>query len=281
MNAEVRNRIQGIATAIFKVASVVGHNGLRLGLESAAVSLASSATKGTISAAENLIALGRNVGEIKSINAVILFEELKIVRESISEARGASADIDISSYLEVSASPKEKGSRSSVTSGKEKIASSAKSRDLSSMGDSAISRESDREVANSEHKARGSANSDKVFLYIREHGQARLKELEAVFPDISGRTIRRMTEGLIKDSKIERVGNPGPTSFYRVRKSYMTASPEAAPAPASSAGAVPAHLTPLQSVIGNPGYHLGASEPVSMPVRNITPDNSFSLRNPF
>ena len=55
-----------------------------------------------------------------------------------------------------------------------------------------------------------------MYQYIVEHKEAKLKELEAAFEEISGRTIRRMTDSLIKTGKIERVGNPGPTSFYRL-----------------------------------------------------------------
>ena len=275
MNAEVRNRIQGIATAIFKVASVVGHHGLRLGLESAAVSLASSATGESISAAENLIALGRNVGEIKSVNAVILLEELKLVRESLSEAYGASVELDISPYLDEIASLKEKGSKASGSRERAALSARLSSKNLSVVSDSA---ESDKEA-----KSRGSANSDRVFLYIREHGQARLKELEVAFPDISGRTIRRMTEGLIKESKVERVGNPGPTSFYRVRRAYAATPSEVVPVAAKepNTGIEPSHLTPFQSVIAGSGYHIGTQESAPSPVRNMNADNEFSFRKPF
>ena len=60
-------------------------------------------------------------------------------------------------------------------------------------------------------------NSDKIYLYIEGHKEVKLKELEAAFSEVSGRTIRRMTESLIKAGKIERVGNPGPTSFYKIK----------------------------------------------------------------
>jgi hypothetical protein len=62
---------------------------------------------------------------------------------------------------------------------------------------------------------KSSLNADKVYQYIVGHKEARLKELEAEFSEVSGRTVRRMTDSLIKEGKIERVGNPGPTSFYK------------------------------------------------------------------
>ena len=54
---------------------------------------------------------------------------------------------------------------------------------------------------------------------IRQSGNCRMKDLQDVLPGCSERTIRYDLQALLEQSMIERVGNGGPSVFYRMRQS--------------------------------------------------------------
>lgn len=53
---------------------------------------------------------------------------------------------------------------------------------------------------------------------IKESGYCRLRDLQEVFPEFSERTIRYDIEKLANQGLIERVGNGGPSTFYRIKR---------------------------------------------------------------
>jgi len=53
---------------------------------------------------------------------------------------------------------------------------------------------------------------------IKESGYCRLRDLQEIFPEFSERTIRYDIEKLANQGLIERVGNGGPATFYRIKR---------------------------------------------------------------
>lgn len=53
---------------------------------------------------------------------------------------------------------------------------------------------------------------------IRQSGNCRMRDIQEVLPDTSERTIRYDLEDLIERNLIERIGNGGPSVYYRVRQ---------------------------------------------------------------
>ena len=246
MNFGLQSLVSDIAAAMFKVASVIGHSVLKSELENQAIYLAANPCPDTIFSAENLISLGREMGDIKPINALVLTRELESLRKSLSTIPEvpdtAKDDLDIT--------PRFAKAGNSISDNHTK----EKGRDNKSVRVSSEETRTNNPVKASRTNSvrKSSVNSDKVYQYISEHKEARLKELEAAFSEVSGRTVRRMTESLMKTGKIERIGNPGPTSFYRV--------------------------TPKQSVGGQPLTTPKPSEdeqPISLPKPENIPQSSY------
>ena len=84
MNLGLQSLVSDIAVAMFKVASVISHPTLKSELEDQAVSLSANPSLDTIISSENLITLGRETGDIKPINAVVLIRELESLKKGLS-----------------------------------------------------------------------------------------------------------------------------------------------------------------------------------------------------
>ena len=107
-----------------------------------------------------------------------------------------------------------------VVSQTAKVATSTSVREMTNKDkkETAIDSDSSQSSADRDENGRrwSSLDPDRVYRYIVNSGEARLRDLEAKFPEVSGRTLRRLTDQLIRAGRIERVGNPGPASFYRL-----------------------------------------------------------------
>jgi len=64
-----------------------------------------------------------------------------------------------------------------------------------------------------------------ILERIRQSGNCRLKEIQDVLPNTSERTIRYDLQTLLEQGLIERIGNAGPSVFYRAN--VMAEMPEA------------------------------------------------------
>ena len=243
---------------MFRVASVAKHEGVKSSLENLAVKISAEESPEYIRRAESLIILGRETGDIKEINALVLLRELANLKDQLKVVE--EEDVDISSMFgsAVPASFVIPAPRSSAASSVAPTKAGAQSLSLSvaptkgvQSGRSSVpvSLDNISKVASSGVKKHGSINPDKILDYIKEHKVARLKELESAFKEVSGRTVRRITDTLIKDGRIERVGNPGPTSFYRPKVSTPSVSAFPIPSTYPNFGrepAVPSYVSPSE-----------------------------------
>lgn len=227
MNFELQSLVQDIAIAMFKVASVVGHKGLKAEIENQSILLAIDPSATTIFRSENILAVGREIGEIKPINAIVLIRELEALRRILGAAPIA-PNIDIHPLF--TKIPSETAEHQKTVKIKKTVELNPDNLDKDQpghisrnpAGNENLPKSSKNKKTNSGR--RNSLDKDKVYQYIVGHKIARLKELEAKFGEVSGRTVRRITDALIKEGKIERVGNPGPTSFYRIKSAGLTPS---------------------------------------------------------
>ena len=286
MNLGLQSLVSDIAIAMFKVASVIRHETLKSELESLSVFIASNPSEDNIFKAENIISLGREVGEIRSINAVVLIRELENLRKAISTPSSEEKDVDITTQFvknntdkssTVSASspvisaPSPSSPHPSVIPAKAGIQSSNSDNKEFHNKDTYTKNTATKKTSNKSGR-RSSLNPDKVYQYIADHKEAKLKDLQAEFKSVSGRTVRRITNSLIERGDIERVGNPGPTSFYKVAskennsshyiqetKKEENSEPPVAPAPSSNIPS-PSSTAPDSSVIPAPRPSVASGE---------------------
>ena len=257
MNPELQSLVSDIAVAMFKVSSIIRHATLKAELENKAISLVSSPNSDIIINATNLIILGREIGEIKPSNAAILIRELEVLRKGLFVLPTAE-EIDILSNF------------------------TARNSDANDVASSSLPTKTENpkpfpnldKTINSPTLSKSFFNPDKVYQYIVARKGTKLKELESAFNTVSGRTIRRITDSLIKEGKIERVGNPGPTSFYRVPAStsvsdkQQTTNEKQAPSSATPTVILTPPPTLPPSVISLPA---STSAAVSLPTTAIAP----------
>jgi len=262
MNLGLQSLVSDIAIAMFKVASVIRHETLKSELESLSVFIASNPSEDNIFKAENIISLGREVGEIRSINAVVLIRELENLRKAISTPSSEEKDVDITTQFVKNNTDKSStvSASSSVIPLKKGIQFSNSDNKEFHNKDTYTKNTATKKTSNKSGR-RSSLNPDKVYQYIADHKEAKLKDLQAEFKSVSGRTVRRITNSLIERGDIERVGNPGPTSFYKVAskennsshyiqetKKEENSEPPVAPAPSSNIPS-PSSTAPDSSVI--------------------------------
>jgi len=62
---------------------------------------------------------------------------------------------------------------------------------------------------------------EKILEILKEKGKAQVGELKQIFPEVSKRTLRRDFEFLLKQGKIERIGERNDT-FYRLKVGQET-----------------------------------------------------------
>ena len=208
MNPELQSLVSDIAVAMFKVSSIIRHATLRAELENKAIYLVSNPNSDTIINIANLIVVSREIGEIKSSNAAILIRELERLRKGLLISP-AVEEMDISSQFIQNNSDTNDAAPLPAPS------TNALPPSLAIKTENYNPYPSSDKTTSPPAFTKSFFNPDKVYQYIAARKGTRLKELESIFNAVSGRTIRRITDSLIKEGKIERVGNPGPTSFYR------------------------------------------------------------------
>ena len=325
MNLALQSLVSDIAVAIFKVASIISHLGLKSALENQAISLITNPCSSTTAVAINLIILGRETGDIKPINASVLIRELTLLQRELSPSSIATEEIDISSIF----TPLEVGTNTSrdILTGFTKsdfVANipATRSRMWTGASEQTLPKEDRKNRGHNEWQTSlptspvvsakpdgrvptrpyASApantrtdnqsalskttrtnidkkklfNSDRVYQYMVSRKLAKLKELEVEFPEVSGRTVRRVTESLMREGKIERVGNPGPTSFYR-----LVITPPATPVITSlapiivseSASTLASYPSPTP-VIPEPSLPVSASAPTAPSITPLAPSRA-------
>ncbi len=195
---EVLERAKDIASAIFRVSSLVRHLKLKSELEGAAVELVArcgeipylpyvpeGAVLPYLPYIENLsglVKLAEAVGEMKTENAHILKRELKKLHSAIAESTNVEARLN---EIDLSKAFNNEVSISSDFIGKE---------------------------PNLDQGERQSA----ILGFIQQlPNGCRMKDLIRGFSSVSERTLRNDLQTLISERVIERIGSQGPNSYFK------------------------------------------------------------------
>lgn len=225
----LKDKAREISYALIRVAYYVKRDNLRFRLEALAVDLLENAAKAAtnnslenlnqlsevVSSLDGLVRLGHSVYEIEPVNATILVRELdgfnSAIRQSGNPAAGGNAELpDLETFF-----------NKDLKSGQEFVKSEASSEifndDSNSSGLVPI-KEIKTNGLNTAIRQAAIVNRVKSGNHSTDSGQVgcRLKDLLAEFTDVSERTLRYDLQRLCEQGIIERIGNGGPASYYRV-----------------------------------------------------------------
>ena len=199
----ISQKAHDISFAVFRVATLVKSHKLRKELEDSAIDLVSKYEEvfdrrsqfyipNIVDRLERLVMLAESVGEMKSVNAVVLKRELNNLQTAITahttqsdSLETAKPDVDISSMFPLNGN----------TIGND---SSGESGSQSPIGNS------------SEITVRQMA----IMRCIREPQFCRLRNVMEAMPNVSERTIRNDIQGLIEKDMVRRIGGGGPSSYF-------------------------------------------------------------------
>jgi hypothetical protein len=214
-----------VSYAIFRVAATLPSRGFAEVLEKEALNLL-RATVGNLTeeaqralnTAHYLIAFGKDTNNIHIENANLLVSQLESLASMLHDrSRNSVTPADLS---QVFSSVEPRVAETRVAEGRNSVPAVA--RPIASTPIAAA-----RELPNSRpaNAATPSASvtimlSDRQGLIlnkIRQSGNCRTRDLQAVLPGLSERTLRYDLQRLIEDGKIERGGGGGPASWYKIK----------------------------------------------------------------
>ncbi len=228
----IKQRTFEISWAVFRVAVLVRQPKLKIELENAAIDLLVKPIEVQlqyIEKLEQLVKLAEKIGEIKSINADVLYRELGNLQTVIEKVNGKSIrqvqgkrqlpDVEIESIF--SKPPMIIDKNNSInTSTNTSIFSANKSKRqihsaiLSQTANGNVNGNSYRQTANIERKSIILKNIQKSSENLQ------FKDLIGILSGISERTVRNDIQQLCDEGAIERVGGGGPHSYYRLATSH-------------------------------------------------------------
>jgi|SRR3989344_5314881 len=218
----LKDKAREISYALARVSWYVKRPELRLRLETVGVELLENAARlsadnnqdnvskalASVSVLDSLVRLGHSVYEIEPVNATILVRELDglntAIRQFGNPSVGSGQELpDLETIFKV------------------------KNLDMPELN---------KEEMNEEAKDAKLENNNSINTAIRQSAiinrvkqgngnGCKLKDLIAEFPDISERTLRYDLQRLCERGIIERVGNGGPSNYYRtVERTGVTAT---------------------------------------------------------
>ncbi|MCL4406293.1 MAG: hypothetical protein M1586_00035 [Patescibacteria group bacterium] len=186
-----------IAAATFRVAELIKQDRLKAELHLAVFDLVLAGSDRIITRLKALIRFGQSIQEIKDINAEVLLRELGHLEGLAKEVAMAETDVTIEDEF--------------VDKQYGQVVSQ-----MAKWPNRGMTRPTGHVMAKPANQGTGRPSSlDQVWKFMETRPETRFKDLEQAFGHLSSRTLRRVIEQLRKSGKIERVGNPGPASFYR------------------------------------------------------------------
>lgn len=231
----INRRSFEIAWAVFRCAFLVSQPRLKEELENRAVEItAFPGEKSRLGSLENLILLAEAVGEIRTLDAKILFRELAGLKKAIDkeekiirqEKEDNSAIGDIFAALPPAPTGRQAVQSADFINESVKIFSNntektSKLKEFGKILDNPAKpvNNSAKAVDNSANLPNSARNQEVrqnlILKKVAETGSATTKDLLADFPYLSERTIRAYLQRLCEAGLLERVGTSGPGSYYR------------------------------------------------------------------
>ena len=241
-NDFIKEKAREISYVLVRAAFYIKRPELRIKFESLAFNLADEAAKvsvendtrniiqvlSTIASLDVMVRLAHSIYEIEPVNATILVRELDGLNSAIRQFGKLDEKLpdleSLFSVLPVTDQVSAKvsfGNDSGVSSGNDDSSldsyrsnHSPNMVSLEQLSAPVEMAKSTRENQSANIAVRQSAILEKIKL--GNGNGARLKDLLAAFPDVSERTIRYDLQKLCDGGVVERVGNGGPATYYRV-----------------------------------------------------------------
>lgn len=215
-----------ISYALFRMAAVVRRPSFADHMESRGLSLLDAAVaenyeealilvKGT----EYLLRFGADVGILSRVNVEIVTRELDAFNSAIAEFEKSATVLPVAELGSIfSKLPppiiKNENQSDVVRENKQIKPSFADSADI------AVSREdlADNSSYGNHNVVKSAMRQSAILERIRQNGNCRLKEIQEFLPETSERTLRYDVQNLIEQGLIERIGNGGPATHYKVKE---------------------------------------------------------------
>ena len=211
-----------IAYALFRLATTVKRpsfadnlEGKGLALLAATIAEDYAGTRIVSRGTEYLLQFGADVGVINQANTQTITGELKAFDSAIAEleksAKTATA-VDLNNIFSGLPIPARIGEDNRKTISQE--AANLRSSFIEN-GDNGIDVSTNGNGNHSPVKA--AIRQTAILERIRQNGNCRLRDIEDVLQEASERTIRYDLQNLVEKGLIERMGNGGPATFYKVK----------------------------------------------------------------
>jgi len=171
-----------------------------------------------VSVLDGLVRLGHSIYEIEPVNATILVRELDGLNSAIRQFGNPSLEresLDLESmFSKVPAIIHEEPSRDKQSSGN--VMDSINVADFDTEQVSQDEQVATSAVSINNVSLNAAMRQSAIINRIKESSTRRLKELMSGFPGVSERTLRYDLQRLCSQRVIERVGNGGPASYYKI-----------------------------------------------------------------
>jgi hypothetical protein len=209
-----------VSYAIFRVAAILPSRGFAEVLEKEALNLLRATVgnlteeaQSALNTAHYLIAFGKDTNNIHIENADLLVRQLESLASMLHDrARNAVTPADLSQVFS-SAEPRVAEPRATET----RVSIPAIARPIQQERALPNPRPANAATHSASVTIMLSDRQGLILNKIRQSGNCRTRDLQAVLPGLSERTLRYDLQRLIEDGKIERGGGGGPASWYRIK----------------------------------------------------------------
>jgi hypothetical protein len=230
---QIEKKAYEVAYAIFRICGNIGNRPIAGYLESHCLSLFDAAIYGNEKAAnaeakilEYYLRLGSDTGLINYGNAEVIISEIGKMNAAIAE-HGAIAVFPEPIKLIFSGNGNEEKSSAKITADiqKKEIPTEVINRELEAITNSedlpeeiqaASERHAPEQQAVRQNPPQAAMRQSAIVQKIRQSGNCRMKDVIETFPEVSERTLRYDLERLVTEGVVEKVGQGGPSTFYRV-----------------------------------------------------------------
>ena len=227
----IRQRSFELSYALFQLGRLVKQKDLRGRIEANAVYLLESAEGGdavslgkAIAVLKKLIILGEGIGEIGYDHSKVINKQFSHLNTAIAEYTAMrqksdekDADVNLDSIFR-------EGIRLPSESSYFDKSSENVSRNQLSIEDGRSINKANGNTASQSSLARQTAIIETIRQCGNEFG-CRLKDVIAAFPHMSERTLRYDLQRVCEQGMVERVGNGGPFSYYRIKQGVPSLAP--------------------------------------------------------
>ncbi len=221
---ELSARFENLAFELLDVSARVGVDNTG----SAIVSALSS-----ISSLDAMVRLAHSIYEIEPVNATILVRELNNLNSAIRQFGKLDEKIpELESFFSVM--PVSDKVSAPVSFGNNIVSEESNDSSLDAYRAPSVEKVSLEELSSPSGELKSNRENQSANIAVRQSAilekiksgngstsspqvGSRLKDLLAAFPDVSERTIRYDIQKLCDGGTIERVGNGGPATYYKVR----------------------------------------------------------------